>query len=481
MAASDVGPRAGQRGVGSRPRTRPETPAEAQARADRVRFRRSLTLMGMTLVLPGSAHLVAGNKRLGHLIMRVYLVLVALVLLGLVVYLVDRTVVFGLATNPDLLLLARIALIALAIAWILLLTDAWRLGDPLRLRRSHRAIMIGVNGALCLVAGGVLLFSAHVVAVQRDFIQTVFGSGEASDPHDGRYNVMLLGGDSGKDRWGLRPDSITVASIDEETGRTVLFGLPRNLANVPFPDDSDLAERFPDGFDCDACYINSLYTWGTDHAKLFPDVDDPGLEATKLGVEGVTGLSINYTAMVNLAGFDALIDALGGVTVDVPKDIPIGGIGGAITGTIPEGTQHLDGYEALWFARSRVADDDYSRMARQKCLMSAMLKQLDPKRVVLKMGDIADAGMRVFETDIPASELDTFIDLALEARGQPVATVSFVPPKVETYDPDYDKILDMVDRALAKAEGETSDGSGGKRGHRGEEAANHTKDLEASC
>ena len=57
--------------------------------------------------------------------------------------------------------------------------------------------------------------------------------------------------------------------------------------------------------------------------------------------------------------------------------------------------------------------------------------------------------------------------------------VSFVPPKIQTYDPDYDKIREMVDDAFAKAE----DGqSGGKRHHRhGEEAANHTGDLAASC
>jgi LCP family protein required for cell wall assembly len=466
MAVSDADPAALSR-------------AEAQARADQIRFRRSLTLMAMTLVLPGSAHLVAGNKRVGRIIVRIWLGLFGIAILVGLLYLIDRTIVFSLATNTDLLLLTRIVLIALAIAWILLLTDAWRLGDPLQLRRAHRGVMVGVNSVLCLIAGGVLLFSAHVVAVQRDFIQTVFGSGEVTDPHDGRYNVLLLGGDSGRDRWGLRPDSITIASIDEDTGQTILFGLPRNLANVPFPEGSVMDERFPDGFDCDACYINSLYTWGSEHEKLFPDADDPGLAATKLGVEGVTGLSVNYTTMVNLAGFDALVDALGGVTVDVPKDIPIGGIGGDITGTIPEGTQHLDGYEALWFARSRVADDDYSRMARQKCLMSAMLKQIHPKRVVLKMGDIADAGMRMFKTDIPASELDTFIDLALKARGQPITTVSFTPPKIETYDPDYDKILDMVDNALDKAEGDSS--GGGKRHRHGEEAANHTSDLAASC
>jgi len=144
-----------------------ESRAEADRRAEQARFRRSLSLMGMTLVLPGSAHLVAGNKRLGMIILRIWLVLVGVALFGVVLYLLDRNAIFSLATNTDLLLLARIVLILLAIAWILLLTDAWRLGDPLRLRRAHRAVMIGVNSTLCLVAGGVLLFSAHVACRRR--------------------------------------------------------------------------------------------------------------------------------------------------------------------------------------------------------------------------------------------------------------------------------------------------------------------------
>ena len=62
----------------------------------------------------------------------------------------------------------------------------------------------------------------------------MFGDGTATRRHHGRYNVLLLGGDSGSDRWGLRPDSLTVASIDAETGKTMLFGLPRNMMNFPF-------------------------------------------------------------------------------------------------------------------------------------------------------------------------------------------------------------------------------------------------------
>jgi LCP family protein required for cell wall assembly len=326
-------------------------------RSDTVRLRRSLTLMVMTLVAPGSAQLVAGNKRVGRIAMRVWLGLVlAVVVLGLA-GLVERRWVLDLATNPTVLLVARFLLVALAVAWIALLTDAWRLGDPLRLRRQHRLALVGVNTALCLVTGGGLLFSSHLVAVQRDFITTVFSGATAIEPHEGRYNVLLLGGDSGRDRWGLRPDSINVASVDADTGRTVLFSLPRNLENVPFAEGGVMAEQFPDGFDCEGCYLNGVYTWALDHEELWPGpVADVGVQATTEAVEGITGLDVSYYAMVNLAGFTDLVDAVGGVQIDVEKQIPIGGIGSDITGYIEPGRQRLDGFHALWYSRSRVED-----------------------------------------------------------------------------------------------------------------------------
>ena len=117
----------------------------------------------------------------------------------------------------------------------------------------------------------------------------MFGDGTASGAHDGRFNVLLLGGDSGAGRWGLRPDSMTVASIDAETGRTVLIGLPRNMANFPFAKGSVMAEQFPDGFDCDGCYLNGVSTWAEDHTELFPDSSHPGMDATIEAIEGITG------------------------------------------------------------------------------------------------------------------------------------------------------------------------------------------------
>jgi anionic cell wall polymer biosynthesis LytR-Cps2A-Psr (LCP) family protein len=109
---------------------------------------------------------------------------------------------------------------------------------------------------------------------------------------------------------------------------------------------------------------------------------------------------------------------VGGVEIDVETRITMGAIGKEVEGYIEPGLQRLDGFQALWYARSRVDADDYARMARQKCVMTAMLHQLSPSNVVLKVQDIASAGKRLLSTDIPASELDTFIELALKGTVQ---------------------------------------------------------------
>jgi len=212
-----------------------------------------------------------------------------------------------------------------------------------------------------------------------------------------------------------------------------------------------MAAQFPHGYDCDTCEVNSLATWAGDHLDVFKGVHDPGLEATIEGVEGITGLKINYYAMVNLQGFRDLVDAVGGLTLNVRDRIPIGGVGGPITGYIAPGVRRLNGFQALWFARSRVAADDYSRMARQKCVMNAMLHQLSPKTVITRFENIEKASEQLITTDLPASQLSTFAQLALKARSQPVSTVSFVPPAVDTSHPDIAKVRSMIKQALARS------------------------------
>jgi anionic cell wall polymer biosynthesis LytR-Cps2A-Psr (LCP) family protein len=196
--------------------------------------------------------------------------------------------------------------------------------------------------------------------------------------------------------------------------------------------------------------------------------------------------------MIDIGGFQQLVDALGGVTINVHQEIPIGGVGHSITGYIKPGKQKLTGFQTQWYARSRVWSSDYSRMARQKCVMNAMLHQLNPTTVLTKFGAIVDAGKQVLSTSIPASEIHTFVGLALKARGLPVTTVSFVPPKIDTGDPDFGLIRTMVTSAIKKSAAAGNSKShvhhvkppadlGDKDSYQSSYAANDTSDLSSTC
>jgi LCP family protein required for cell wall assembly len=466
----------------------------ADERAARVRFRRAIALMLMTLVLPGSAQLVAGNRDLGRIAMRTWFGLVSVGVVTVVASLLDHGIAFELASNTLVLGLLRFGLIALALGWAFLFVDAWRIGQPLTLSHQHRRAVVSVNGLLCFSVAGALLFGSHLVAVQRDLMLTMFGDGDVAGSTEGRFNVVLFGGDAGAGRTGLRPDSITVASIDAETGKTVLISLPRNMTNFPFREGSVMDEQFPDGFDAD--YLNGVSTWATDRPELFPGSDDPGLDATIMAVEGITDLDVSYWAMVNLEGFKDLVDAFGGVTLNVRDQIPVGLPTDSYFRYIQPGVQKLDGQETLWFARARYGSDDYSRMARQKCVMSAMLQQVSPQTALRNFQSIARASSEMVSTSIPGSEVGRFLDLALKARSQKISTLSLVPPLVNTGDPDIAEVQDLVAQAIDRAEGDApaaeqprkkrkqqpSTTTGGSLGSMAEGyAANQAADLGASC
>jgi len=112
-------------------------------------------------------------------------------------------------------------------------------------------------------------------------------------------------------------------------------------------------------------------------------------------------------------------------------------------------------------------------MARQKCVMNAMLQQLSPETVITKFEALAHAGENMIETNLPASELDTFAELALKARGQKVSSVSFVPPTINTSDPDIGKIRSMIDKAIHASES-TRSGSTSHKPHRGDGFTTHS-------
>jgi hypothetical protein len=124
-------------------------------------------------------------------------------------------------------------------------------------------------------------------------------------------------------------------------------------------------------------------------------------------------------------------------------------------------------------------------MARQKCVMNAMLHQLSPGKVLKNFGAIASAGKQIISTSVPASELDTFVNLSMKTKSLPVATVSFVPPKINTGDPDYTEIRSLVTKSIeasqAKDDGSKPAPRQGHHRHRADRTANDSSNLSSSC
>jgi polyisoprenyl-teichoic acid--peptidoglycan teichoic acid transferase len=429
------------------------------------------TILGA--VLPGSGLVAAGRRRAGGvLLVLLGVTLSALAALAMLGHPVKR--IIDLAVNPTrLLILASIAVVV-ALAWVAVVVvtnlELSRYASLTRLQRSFSWIVV-----VAIVVGiGLPGYEvSHYALIQRDLVKAVFSSSEQNsrgaapnlikaDPwaDTPRMNVLLIGSDAGADRVGVRPDTLILASIDTKTGDTVLFSLPRNLERVPFPLGTGGNEAWPHGFYCalDQCLLNAIWQWAeTGGKKYYPNEKRPGLAATEDAVQGVLGLRVDTYAMLNLQGFPAFVNAIGGVTVDVHERLPIGGNGDPAspyyhraTGWIEKGdNQHLYGYKALWFARSRWMSDDFHRMRRQRCIIGAVIDQADPVKVARGFPAIARAAKSNISTGIKLSELPAWAELTERIKRATVRSLplddNVIPNRT---DPDYQHIHKIVTKAL---------------------------------
>lgn len=428
-------------------------------RSPRFMSRRGWWLVVLNLLIPGSAQVLAGNRRLGRFGLATTILFWLLLVASVVLALAARGVLLTILTFTPALLALVVVVLFYVVLWIVLTFDTLRLVRFVRLAPRARGFVAGV-GVLSLVAslaGGGFVVANSVAAIG---LLGIFAPGASEPPIDGRYNILLLGGDAGPDRLGLRPDSISVVSIEAATGSATIFGIPRNMEDVPFAADSPLWGPFPNGYNCGTeCLVSYLYTYAEEHPDLYPDAVEqgsrPGIEATRDATEGILGLEIPYYVLIDMQGFAALIDALGGVEIDVTERIPLGsntfdnGSPADPIGYIEPGLQHMDGQTALWYARSRYGTTDYDRMARQRQVQEAMLRQMDPANVLLKFQGIAAAGSQVVSTDIPQSMLAYFVELGEKTKELPLTKIDFVPPLIDDEaNPDFELIQATVDAAL---------------------------------
>jgi LCP family protein required for cell wall assembly len=256
----------------------------------------------------------------------------------------------------------------------------------------------------------------------------------------------LLGGDAGPRRWGLRTDTMIVVSVDRATGDTVVVSVPRNLQHMPMP-AGPLRQRFPDGF---TDLANAVYPYVMNHADLRLDP----AEAIKGSLAELLGIPIDNYVLVDMAGFVKIIDALGGVTVDLSKSVPlVPNIDGRTieAKSVGPGTVYMNGAMALAFSRTREHDSDYARMLRQRCVLAAVAHGISPADLATNYLALASAVEDAFRSDIPRDQLGELVGVFAKMNLDQVRGLALIPPVVPSARPNIAKVRDLVSRALDPA------------------------------
>lgn len=254
-----------------------------------------------------------------------------------------------------------------------------------------------------------------------------------------RLNIALLGSDMRPNQETLDPkdpryvghrtDVMIVVSINPGPPYDVaIFSVPRFLSNFEMPEGYGVS-RSLDEWD----WIGHVYRRAEDIAPdRYPGPQSPGVNAVKTALGTLFGIDVHHYALVTVTGFKDLVDALGGVTIDVPTRIVDRNYDTAddhwgatrTTMVIEAGRQHLDGFHALAYARIRSQSHEFARMQRQRCLIAGLIEQTNPVELLLNLGSVAEAIKENVTTDIPQDSLADFVALLPDLDTENFTTLS---------------------------------------------------------
>jgi LCP family protein required for cell wall assembly len=387
---------------------------------------------------------------------------------GLLVMIVQgKARALGLLLQPGVLLLLLALNVAILVYRLFAIVDAYRVAArrwPPVVEQGRAAIGLVVLGVLL---GGTLLmhgwlglvgFKTYdtVVAISHPFstptpvpaaslapgetpgptpVRTPNATPEPAWGDNGRLDLLLIGADAGPGRFSLRTDTMMILSVEVSTGRAALFGVPRNLINVPLPDGP--AEAFDCG--CFPDLLTGLWRYAAEHPETFPGPDEErGYRAVQEAIAKLSGLQIDGQVVVTLGGFVRLVDALGGLDMTTKDSIfdarypdPLSTHVGSLY--IPRGFHHFDGWHALAYARSRHQDNDYNRMNRQQEVLLAMRRQLDPCTLIPRIPELLDIARDSLWTNIPLDRLPDLFEVGASVGPGSIATYQFWPPEIREH------------------------------------------------
>ncbi|TDS74989.1 LytR family transcriptional attenuator [Amnibacterium kyonggiense] len=410
--------------------------------------RRAGRLIGMHLLVPGSAQMVAGNRAGGRVVVGVWIALWAIVLAALLTWLVQREVLVAIATSALGLTVIQVGLLLVAVGWLAVTIDVLRLTRLLRLTAWSRPLVASGLVVAAVLGAGAAAWGAYSAGVARGALVSVFQTATpaqaAAAETATEYDVLLLGMDRPRGGGALEPKSVSVVRIDARSGAATIIGVPTTLRGVPFPATSPMHRLYPGGYEeCIAapCTLADVYTEArVVGGALYPDAKAHGttaaVEAMRDAVSGATGLDVVYTVQVDTTSLGALIDALGGVRVDVPAS------GASVA--FPAGPTRLNGARAVAYLREAVGGNGADQVERVLRVERALLTQANPANALLQFRTVAAASSGALRTDIPQDTVTDLAVLGLRTQTQAVREIRLTPPTVNPSKPDYAAIRRLV-------------------------------------
>jgi LCP family protein required for cell wall assembly len=422
-------------------RRRPPAPADAPSGSPGLQLATSVVLPGLPTI-----------RRVPLLGIFLFTVGVAVPIVLAAWVVAHRDDLVGMALDPQFLTAVTAVGVAVVIARLLAVAEV---AHAFRRRRGITGRTIVAT--LVVLALAVPVFFLSLRANQaRSVVASVFGEGgpalfvptqQSVDP-DEITNILLLGGDAGPGRWGLRTDTMILVSVHEASGRTALVSIPRNLERLQFAPGSPLAEQYPNGFDDLA---NAVFPRVSTSPDLMEAYSGSGRQPEAVALAEALGYSLDVEidgyALVNMQGFADVIDAVGGVTLELGDSVPLPpSIAGErpLPSSIGPGLVEMDGAMAIAYARSRSADSDYQRMGRQRQLLAAVGSQVSAREALSGFGSVTGALDDSMRTSLSAGEFASLLD-RLGDNAKIGESVGLTPPLIQPGNPDYDQIRLIID------------------------------------
>lgn len=403
-------------------------------------YRRRLFAAGLSAIVPGLGQAFNRRRRLTALFLIPTLLIAAVA--GGTWASQTPTRIAAWAVAPAVLT-SLLTLNVLILAWRLLAVGQAFL-DTRRHGPTGRVGLFGILVIAFLVVlphaavyrYGTAFGDAFARIFQRPSPAVDVGAGE---PDQGpaateRLNVLVLGVDAAPGRTTVLTDTMMVVSFDPVGKTASMVSLPRDLANVPLGGGDDFGPK-----------LNSLLSYADSHPADFPK---GGLRTLQDAIGELLGIPIHYQATMGFEGFIQMVDAVGGVDIDVAKPIDdpgYDGFGADGRGwSIAAGRHQLDGVDALAYARSRksAGESDFTRAGRQQQIIVALKNAAtDGGSVFWKLPGLLDAVGDSIRTDLPVERLPQ-LAAAIDEMGSGGITRAVIRhPLVRTVDTRYGSSL----------------------------------------